>query len=187
MATVWWWKLPKAEDEELTLPPKVCGDSLAGSEVKSVFQGASGDLNEHANPKFPREGGGGSPGAFCELSADGTKVGFRVQGPSWGKTRAELAKSHEQVTELGPAHGGYRKTGGVMTLYLPCPTKKIPEAELFVTVESDIADPEYAPSKELKQGIIKLAHLTGYTARTLAHKYQCEGADELPDGPVQLR
>ncbi|WP_301129776.1 hypothetical protein [Streptomyces cacaoi] len=185
VTSVTWWLWPTSEEEEFTLPAKVCRGAFSGRALDSLFEKETGKLRTHIYRDFPD-----SPGEHpvCELSADVNKVAFRVEKRSeGGESREELKAEYKHVGELGPAHGAYSRSSGTISLYIPCPAEEKPHLEIFVNVGFNAAQIDDVHAKGAKKAVRKLARLTGYTARTLAHKYQCEGADELPDGPVQLR
>ncbi|MFE9389846.1 hypothetical protein [Streptomyces sp. NPDC006784] len=176
-ATVFW---PRSEDDSLAVPERVCSDVFAGGEIIPLLQGGSGDLESTTIRGFPgnRER---SSTPVCELGVKGRSVAFRVEYPSYRENLRELKKERAYVAQLGIAYGGYNKISGTIILEIPCPTRENSETSLFLNVGASMA------REGEKDGRAKLADLTGYAARTLARKvYKCEGAEELPEGPVVI-
>lgn len=184
-ASVAWWQWPVDEEEKLALPSRVCRGTFSGSVFKPFFEEDEGKLRTKVDREFPEY-----PAEFpvCELSGDTSRVSFRIEELLAAReSRKEMKASNRQVAELGPAYGATWQYGGTIGLYIPCPSSENSRAHIYVNVGSSAAKMRETNVKAANKGMRKLAHLTGYTARTLAHRYKCEGADELPDGPVQLR
>ncbi|MBO8195249.1 hypothetical protein ITI46_26895 [Streptomyces oryzae] len=174
------WLLQPEKKEGLAVPDRVCGGIFSGERVAPLFSGAEGEIKSELFRDFP-----GNPkrslAPVCEVYTDHLTVGFRVDHPGYPDSRREVQEDHKYVAELGSAYGAYDKTGGAISLDIPCPSRDEPKATLALNVGASVV------RGNVKGSLPKLEDLTGYAARTLAQKvYKCKGAEELPKGPVRI-
>ncbi|WP_432107537.1 hypothetical protein [Streptomyces sp. AA1529] len=172
---------PRAGGDSFAVPDRVCSDAFAGDEIMPLLRDGRGKFESNIIRGFPGSRENSSSGPVCELGVKGRSVAFRVEYPSYREDLQELKKERAYVAQLGSAYGGYNEISGTMILEIPCPTRENSENSLFLNVGASMA------REGERGGRAKLADLTGYAARTLARKvYKCEGADELPEGPVVI-
>ena len=175
--------------EKTGVPARVCSGTFSGSMVEPLFTDRDGEMGTEEDERFP--------GKFhefrgdelaCNLRINDYDVSIRVNQPSWQEPREKNLRRRKYVVELGENYGGYLKDHGVMTLGVPCPTSKWKNGYLTVEVEADSAAQKDNLGKDIRKQTGHLANLTGYVTRVLAGKvYECKGAAEIPDGPVQVR